>query len=270
METSSRLLRFGPQALGGVQRRDHNVLIAGAAAQVARNGDADLLFGRVRIVAEEFQERGQHAGRAKTALQAMIFVKRLLQRVQLVGARRDALDGEKVVAVRLHSEHQARPRRAAVHQDGAGAAYAVLAAEMRAGETELVADKIREREADLDFFLVTLAVDRQGDLARLTHVDPYALPVARAYAFSSARRDMTVARCWRYDAGACTSSSASNLRQLSQAWRRKSTLGASPINACSSSAARTGATPMPPSVTDARVIRPAASVCSSTAAETMA
>ena len=60
---------------------------------------------------------------------------------------------------------------------------------------ENVADEIRKREADLHFFLVTLAVDRQGNLARLPHVDSYALPVARAYAFSSARRDMTVARC---------------------------------------------------------------------------
>src|SRR5258708_37810451 len=103
----------------------------------------------------------------------MVLVKRLLQRMQLVGARRDALDGEEIVAVRLHGEHQARARRAAVHQDRAGAAYAVLAAEMGAGEAELMADEIRERDADLHFLLVALAVDRQRDLAGLAHMFLY-------------------------------------------------------------------------------------------------
>ena len=64
--------------------------------------------------------------------------------------RRDALDGEQLVAVGLHREHQAGARRAAVEQDGAGAADAVLAAEMRAGEPELVAHEIGERHAHLD------------------------------------------------------------------------------------------------------------------------
>src|ERR1700719_579364 len=164
------LPRFGPQALCGIKRRDHDVLVAGIAAQVARNGDADFPLGRVRIVAQEFQERGQYARRAEAALHAVILMKGLLQRMQLVGARCDAFDGEKVVAVRLDGEHQARPHRTAVHQDRAGAAYTVLAAQMRAGEAELMADKIRERDPNLDFFLVALAVDRQGDLARFTHV----------------------------------------------------------------------------------------------------
>src|SRR5215468_12633114 len=105
----------------------------------------------------------------------MILVKCLLQRMQLVGARRDAFDGEKVVAVRLNRKQQARSRRATIHQDGAGAAYAVLAAEMRAGEPELVADEIRQRDPDLDLFPVAFAVDRQGDLARLAHADSYPL-----------------------------------------------------------------------------------------------
>ena len=36
-----------------------------------------------------------------------MLVERLLQRMQLVSRRCDALDGKKVVAVRLHREHQA-------------------------------------------------------------------------------------------------------------------------------------------------------------------
>src|SRR5271154_6568842 len=43
---------------------------------------------------------------------------------------------------------------------------------MSAGEAELVADEVGEGDAHLDLFLVALAVDRQGDLARLTHGRP--------------------------------------------------------------------------------------------------
>ena len=71
-------------------------------------------------------------------------------------------DGQDLVAVRLHGEHQARARRAAIEQDRAGAADAVLAAEMRAGEAELMAQEIGERHAHLDLLsLVALAVDGQ-------------------------------------------------------------------------------------------------------------
>src|SRR5215831_12769415 len=167
-----RLLDLGAQALGGVERRNHDILVAGAATQVARDGDANLLFGRVWIVAQEFQQRGQDAGRAEATLQAVVLVERLLQRMQLLGARRDAFDGEKVVAVRLHGEHQARARGTAIHQDRAGAADAVLAADMGTGKAELMADEIRERDADLDFLFVALTVDRQCDLAGLAHTGP--------------------------------------------------------------------------------------------------
>ena len=75
-------------------------------------------------------------------MQAVVVAERLLQRMQLVGAGGDALDGQHLVAVGLHRQHQAGARRAAVEQDGAGAADAMLAAEMGAGEAELVADEI--------------------------------------------------------------------------------------------------------------------------------
>ena len=74
-----------------------------------------------------------------------------------------------LVAVRLHRQHQAGARRAAVEQDGAGAADAVLAAEMGAGQAELVAQEIGERHPHFDLFLVALAVDGQRDFSRLAH-----------------------------------------------------------------------------------------------------
>src|SRR5215510_16576675 len=73
-------LRCGLQPFGCIERGVDNALIAGAAAQVAGDGDAHLLLGRVRIVAQELDERRQHAGRAEAALEAVIVAERLLQR----------------------------------------------------------------------------------------------------------------------------------------------------------------------------------------------
>jgi hypothetical protein len=82
-------------------------LITGAAAQIAGNADADVLLARLRIVAQQLNQRRQDARRAEAALQAVMIVERLLQRMQLVGTRRDAFHRENVVAVGLHREHQA-------------------------------------------------------------------------------------------------------------------------------------------------------------------
>src|SRR5262249_51972716 len=78
------------QPLRGIERRDDDILVAGAAAEIARNGDPHLLLGRVGVIAQELEQRGQHAGRAIAALQPVMFVERLLQRMQLVGRGRDA------------------------------------------------------------------------------------------------------------------------------------------------------------------------------------
>ena len=108
-----------------------------------------------------------------------------------IGARRDAFDGKDLVPIGLHRQHQARPRRMSVEQNGAGAAYAMLAAEMRAGQAKLVPQEIRKRDADRRRLLVAFAVDRQSDLADSRHVSVlwqyarYALSRARGAAVLS-------------------------------------------------------------------------------------
>jgi len=169
MAEPSRLRRLRAQPLRRIERRGDDILIAGATAQIAGNGNAHLLLGRVRIVAQEFDERRQNARRAEATLKPVVFMEGLLQGMQLVGRGRDALDGENIVAVRLHREHQAGTRRAIIEEYGACPANAVLAAEMGAGEAELVADEISQRHADLDFFLVPLAVHGQRDFPLLSH-----------------------------------------------------------------------------------------------------
>ena len=79
----------------------------------------------------------------------MLGLERRLHRVQLaVGG--EALDGRDLGAVGLHGEHEARPHGVAVEQDGAGAAHAVLAPEVRAGEPAVLAQEVGQRLAGLD------------------------------------------------------------------------------------------------------------------------
>ena len=72
-----------------------------------------------------------------------------LQRVELVAVGQP-FDGADLSAVGLHREHQAGAHRLAVDQHGAGAAHAVLAADMRAGLPAILADRIGQRAARLD------------------------------------------------------------------------------------------------------------------------
>src|SRR5258706_8690290 len=82
------------QALGCIERGRNDALIAGAAAEIARDGDTNLVLRRIGIVAQEFDERGQHARRTETALQPVIVAEGFLQRVHLVGRWCDALDSQ--------------------------------------------------------------------------------------------------------------------------------------------------------------------------------
>src|SRR6266576_4266522 len=71
--SGSGLLGF--QALRRIQRGIDNALIAGAAAEIAGDRDADLPLRGVGIVAQEFEQCRQHARRAEAALQAVIVAK---------------------------------------------------------------------------------------------------------------------------------------------------------------------------------------------------
>ena len=151
--------RSAAQALRRVERRLDDPGIAGAAAQIAGERLAHVLLARFRLFPQQLGQRDQHARRAEAALQAVIVDKGLLQNRQLAVGRK-ALDRRHLAVVRLHRKHQARARRVAVDQHRAGAAHAVLAAEMRAGEVEFVAQEIGERQPRIDHACVGLAVDR--------------------------------------------------------------------------------------------------------------
>ncbi len=91
-------------------------------------------------------------------------VHRLLQRMESTVLVGQALDGRNFMVVGLHGEHQAGAYGLAVEQDGAGAADAVLAADMGAGQRQIVTQKIAEQQARFDKTLIFDAVHRERDV----------------------------------------------------------------------------------------------------------
>src|SRR3954468_6032169 len=132
--------------------RIDNRLEAGAAAGVP----GDLLSDRVLVeaAAEQRLDRHQDPRRAEATLERVLGMERVLQRPPL-----EPLDGADGAAVDLHREQQARADGDAVELHRAGAADAVLAADVRAGEPAVVADEVREERPRLDLPLVRRAVD---------------------------------------------------------------------------------------------------------------
>src|SRR5262245_46043951 len=151
--------------LGGALDRRDDVLIPGASAQVAADRLHDGVAVRVRVGAQELHRAHQHAGRAEAALQTMLLPKRLLHRVQRIGAA-ERLDGLDPRAVCLHCQAKARARGQTVEEHRAGAANPVLAADMGTGEAELMTQKVAQEEAWLDASLIADAVHGNRDLVR--------------------------------------------------------------------------------------------------------
>ena len=94
---------------------------------------------------------------------------RLLERAQLL-ALGEPLDGGDLRAVRLHREQHAALHRLAVEVDRAGAAVAGVAADVRAGQVDVVADEVDEQAARVDLALVDDAVHLDRDRAALRGV----------------------------------------------------------------------------------------------------
>ena len=104
---------------------------------------ADAFLIRPRALAQKMVERHQDAGRAEAALQGMIAFQRRLQNAETVRRGRQSFHGAKLAAFDLRGQRQAGARRHAVNCDGAGAAHAMLAADMGAGGADLVREVLQ-------------------------------------------------------------------------------------------------------------------------------
>src|SRR5262245_8906573 len=147
----------------GVFHGVNDVLIAGAAAEIAFQSMTDLLFSRGRILPEQPACGHDHSGRAITTLEAMAFPEAFLQRVQLALLSKP-FDGGDFSAVGLYSQNGAGFDGLAVHHRRAGAADGCLAADVSPGQSRQVANEMNQQQSRLDIGFVFPAVDGYIDL----------------------------------------------------------------------------------------------------------
>src|SRR5215469_16049653 len=100
------------------------------------------------------------AGRAIPTLQAIMAHERGLHRMEsvLLG---QALDGGDLVTIMHHRERQAAIDALSVDDDRAGAALSLVAALLRAGQPEILAQRIEQRRTRIEIEGIIPSVDRE-------------------------------------------------------------------------------------------------------------
>jgi hypothetical protein len=122
----------------------------------------DLVLARLRVVRKQAGGREDHARRAVAALQGVVLVERLLDWMEIAVVGKP-FDRGHLKPVRLNPEHGAGLHRLAVHEHGAGAARGRVAADIRPGQSETVAQHVDEELTRLQVELVASAVDSKRD-----------------------------------------------------------------------------------------------------------
>src|SRR3954471_18637587 len=189
-----------PPPRGGGLHRPDDPLVAGAAAQVARQRLADLLLARGGVAPQQVLRGHDLPGDAEAALDRAGVQELLLQIGQPV--RREALDGRDRMPLGLGAEHEARVDGAVVEQNGTRAALALGAAALRAGQPHLVAQRVEQRAVGRHGDRALAAVDREPDgLQVVETVDGHAAispDVRRSAAARTARLASTRTIARRY------------------------------------------------------------------------
>src|SRR3954468_507898 len=121
-----------------------DLLVARAAAEIARDRFLDAAGRRLRLAREQRLGAEQDAGRAIAALRGAKIGKGRLQRMQL-GATRHAFYGLDRAPFAFEPEQQAGELRLAIDQHRAGAALAELAAMLGTREPEVLAQHLEQR-----------------------------------------------------------------------------------------------------------------------------
>jgi hypothetical protein len=148
----------------GARRFDglHDALVARASAQVARDGNPNLVLCGRRVIPQECV-RGEHdPGGAVAALETEILPECLLERMQ-APSWSQAFDRCHLAAIGLDREHGARLHGSAVDEDRAGAALARVAAHVGTRETQIAPEEIHKEDARFQVPHVPDAIHGHGD-----------------------------------------------------------------------------------------------------------
>src|SRR5262245_3374641 len=133
--------------------------IAGAAAQIPAELDANSATISIRKARDNVISSRQHPGRTESALQCVTLGEalpdRLHDRVAFI-----ILDGANLAPVGGGGERDTRANRLAIHEKGARAADTVLAPDMRSRQQARIAQEIGKRCPGLDIHVHRRAIDR--------------------------------------------------------------------------------------------------------------
>src|SRR5690606_31863783 len=141
--------------------RPDDVVITRAAAEIALEILADLLLARVRVVLEQRRRAHHHPRRAVAALEAVMILERLLDHAERSVGIGHSLDRAHLRPFAVEREDRAGLHRLAIEMHRAGAALRRVAADMRAGKAEPVAQELDQERAPLDLARDLLAVDHE-------------------------------------------------------------------------------------------------------------
>ena len=122
-----------------------NVLVAGAAADIAFQQLANFAFAGLRVVLAQIDRTHHHAGGAKTALQAVALFESRLHRVHGAVFFGQPLDGGDLAAVSLRGQNIARLDGTPVHDDRAGAALGRITADVRASQQQPLSQHLHQQ-----------------------------------------------------------------------------------------------------------------------------
>ena len=156
--THGRVVGLGGRRLCGRAHRSQDPRVPAAPAQVAGERAADRGVVRIGVLREQGDRRHDHARRAVAALQRAGVDEGLLHRVQATVGSQSLHRGDRG-AVGRPEVHGAGPHRRPVEQHGAGAALALAARVLRAGELQVVAQQVQQRRAGRRVHHSFVAVD---------------------------------------------------------------------------------------------------------------
>src|SRR3990170_4708862 len=147
----------------------------------------------MRAALKEIHRRQHHPGSAKTALQGVVVEKGLLNRMELFSLCQ-TFDGGDFGAIGLNREEDARANDSPIQKYGAGAAHAMLAAQVHPGKAEILPEKVSQGFARLHLAFEAHSIDLEGNLHRLRRLHLF---LQRSMADSSPRRTRTPVRWLR-------------------------------------------------------------------------
>ena len=131
-----------PEDLGRQAHALDDLHVSGTPADVGPQGEPDLLHRGVRVAVQQALGRHDHAGDAEAALDGPRLAEAV--GVGLLLKIAEALHGEDALALHLIRRKDAGSHSLAVHQDGAGAAGALAAPVLHAGQAQLVPQEADE------------------------------------------------------------------------------------------------------------------------------